>query len=156
MQFVGYGATDVDGTVYPTNGALFGAVNYDVAILKIPDVAAKYSLEVMDDPLNNAKVGAPVTVPGNSLGAGVTLQINGKLLGIGPALVEVDAKFVPGNSGSPIIDRRSGQVIGMGSLKLSVSTTFATNCDFVIALLLPSNRLFQCFNRARRGTNNGV
>jgi len=111
--------TGMDGTVYPTNGALFGAVNYDVAILKIPDEAAKYSLEVMDDPLNNAKVGAPVTVPGNSLGAGVTLQINGKLLGIGPALVEVDAKFVPGNSGSPIIDRRSGQVIGMATLSIT-------------------------------------
>jgi hypothetical protein len=108
--------TGMDGTALPTNGALFGAVNADVAILKIPDDSAKYSLEVMDDPLNNAKAGTPVTVPGNSLGAGVTLQVNGKLLGIGPALVEVDAKFVPGNSGSPIIDRHTGQVIGIATM----------------------------------------
>ena len=114
-----FSITGMDGTKYPTTGALFGAVDYDVAILKIPDDLAKHSLEIMTDPMDNAKVGSIVTVPGNSLGAGVPLQINGKLLGMGPELVEVDANFVPGNSGSPIIERHSGQVIGIATLRVT-------------------------------------
>jgi hypothetical protein len=117
--------TGMDGTKYPTDGALYGAAANDVAILRIPDGLAKYSLEIMDDPLTNAKVGNPVTVPGNSFGAGVPLQINGKLLAMGPELVEVDAKFVPGNSGSPIIDRPSGQVIGIATMTYTYKSDVA-------------------------------
>lgn len=125
--------TGMDGTKYPTTGALYGATDYDVAILAIPESLAKYYLEIMDDPQGNAKVGDAVTVPGNSLGMDVPLQINGKLLGIGPALVEVDAKFVPGNSGSPIIDRTSGQVIGIATL------TVTYNQDTITKYGLTSN-----------------
>lgn len=44
-----------------------------------------------------------VHVFGNSLGSGVSTKITGKILGIGPDRIEVDAKFVRGNSGSPIL-----------------------------------------------------
>jgi len=111
--------TGMDGTHYPTNGALFGAVGYDVAMLKIPAELAVYYLEVMDDPQTNAQADEAVTVPGNSLGAKVPLQINGKLLGVGPELVEVNAKFVSGNSGSPIIYRPTGKVIGIATYTLT-------------------------------------
>lgn len=55
-----------------------------------------------------------VTVMGNSDGAGVATQISGQVLGVGPELVEVDAKFVQGNSGSPILNG-AGRVIGVAS-----------------------------------------
>jgi hypothetical protein len=121
--------TGMDGTKYPTTGALYGATDYDVAILEIPENLAKSHLELMDDPQSNASVGDPVTVPGNSLGMSVPLQINGKLLGIGPELVEVDAKFVPGNSGSPIIDRAAGQVIGIATLAVTYNQDTITKFD---------------------------
>ncbi len=121
--------TGMDGAKYPTTGALYGATEYDVAILEIPENLAKNHLELMDDPQSNASVGDSVTVPGNSLGASVPLQINGKLLGIGPALVEVDAKFVPGNSGSPIIDRASGLVIGIATLAITYNQDTITKFD---------------------------
>ena len=111
--------TGPNGIKFPTNGTLFGAVNYDVAILKIPDNLAKFYLDVMDDPHNNAKVDDLVTVPSNALGARVPTQINGRLLAIGPELVEVDAEFKPGNSGSPIIDRPSGKVIGIATMTIT-------------------------------------
>jgi len=41
--------------------------------------------------------------------------IQGQIVGIGPNLVEVDAAFVPGNSGSPIIHLRTGKVIGIAT-----------------------------------------
>ena len=41
--------------------------------------------------------------------------ITGKIVGLGPQLVEVDAPFQPGNSGSPIIHLKSGKVIGVAT-----------------------------------------
>jgi hypothetical protein len=108
--------TGMDGTKYPTTGALYGAMDYDVAILKIPTELAKYYLEIQDDAQAGTKPDDAVTVPGNSEGNGIAVQINGKLIGVGPELVEVDAKFVHGNSGSPIIHRPSGKVIGIATM----------------------------------------
>lgn len=42
-------------------------------------------------------------------------EIKGKVTGIGPDLVEVDAAFVPGNSGSPIIHVKTGKIIGIAT-----------------------------------------
>jgi hypothetical protein len=41
--------------------------------------------------------------------------ITGRIVGIGPDLVEVDAPFQPGNSGSPIIHLKSGKVVGLAT-----------------------------------------
>jgi hypothetical protein len=103
----------VDGTQYPLTNEVYGARDYDVAIIKIPTPA--HYLEVMEDTHVGAKTGDTVTVPGNAGGAGVITQVDGQVLGIGPDLVEVDAKFIPGNSGSPIIHRDSGKVIGVAT-----------------------------------------
>ncbi len=54
-------------------------------------------------------------VLGNAEGAGVINTIQGKIVGLGPNLVEVDAPFQPGNSGSPIIHLNSGKVIGVAT-----------------------------------------
>ncbi len=62
------------------------------------------------DPL----IGEPVGVFGNSDGASVVTGIPGRILGIGPAAIEVDARFVQGNSGSPIV-LADGSVVGVAT-----------------------------------------
>ena len=46
-------------------------------------------------------IGDPVVVLGNSDGRGVVTEIRGKVIGVGPREIEVDAAFVIGNSGAP-------------------------------------------------------
>jgi hypothetical protein len=112
--------TGVDGTKYPTTGALFGAVDYDVAMLRIP--AAANFITIDDNSDADAKIDDTVQVLGNADGGGVVTKIAGKLLGIGPDLVEVNAKFIPGNSGSPIIDLATHKVIGIATYIKTVYT----------------------------------
>ena len=59
-------------------------------------------------------IGDPVVVLGNSDGRGVVTEIRGKVIGVGPREIEVDATFVIGNSGSPVLDRH-GRVIGIAT-----------------------------------------
>jgi len=59
-------------------------------------------------------IGDDVTVYGNSDGGGVVTEIKGKVLGVGPNLVEVDAEFVQGNSGGPILSDNL-EVVGVAS-----------------------------------------
>jgi len=54
-------------------------------------------------------------VLGNSAGAEVATELHGVVKGIGPRKIEVDAEFVSGNSGSPVIHVRTGQVIGIAT-----------------------------------------
>lgn len=56
----------------------------------------------------------PVAVYGNSLVSGVATELKGRILGVGPEKIEVDAEFVRGNSGSPILNAQ-GQVIGVAT-----------------------------------------
>jgi hypothetical protein len=60
-------------------------------------------------------IGQAVIVTGNSEGAGVVREINGKIKGLGPDRIEVDAVFVPGNSGSPILVKSTESVIGVAT-----------------------------------------
>ena len=89
------------------------ARRYDLAILSLN--FDKGGLDVMDQVDKNVSLGDEVVVLGNSEGSGVATEIRGKVTGIGPELIEVDAKFVAGNSGSPIIHVKSGQVIGIAT-----------------------------------------
>lgn len=60
------------------------------------------------------KFGDSITVYGNSGGEMVVTETKGKVIGIGATKVEVDAAFISGNSGSPIIDGNR-QVIGVAT-----------------------------------------
>jgi hypothetical protein len=62
-----------------------------------------------------ATIGDPVVVLGNADGGGVVNPLQGELVGIGPDRIEVSAPFELGNSGSPIIDLRNGEVIGVAT-----------------------------------------
>jgi hypothetical protein len=77
--------------------------------------ASAEGMEMMTDVDKEVAVGDDVVVLGNSQGSDVVTMIPGKVTGIGPALVEVDAKFVQGNSGSPIIHVKTGKLIGIAT-----------------------------------------
>ena len=88
--------------------------------------------EVMDDVTTGAAIGDDVVILGNSMGGGVITQIPGKITGIGPDLVEVDAKFVSGNSGSPVVHVKTGKVIGIATYSMiqKISGDFGKDSSF--------------------------
>lgn len=69
----------------------------------------------LEPQVDKVKIGDEVIVAGNSEGEGVVREIPGKVVGIGPDRLEVDAPFVPGNSGSPILLKSTGKIIGVAT-----------------------------------------
>lgn len=55
-----------------------------------------------------------ILIYGNSAGGGVATELEGEILGVGPADIEITAKMVPGNSGSPILNNRA-EVVGVAT-----------------------------------------
>jgi hypothetical protein len=108
----GFKITSIKGTVF-TLGASAVAVGRD--LVKIEVTGAEKAFDVMTDISKNVKIGDAVTILGNSEGAGVVRPVDGKVVGVGPDLIEVDAQFVKGNSGSPIIHQASGKVLGVAT-----------------------------------------
>ena len=102
----------LDGAVVQ-GGSPSMAVGEDIFCMALP--AGGTPLPVMRSVDTNAAIGDEVAVLGNGEGMGVINAIIGKIVGIGPNLVEVDAPFVPGNSGSPIIHLKTGKVIGVAT-----------------------------------------
>ena len=102
----------LDNTQVPI-GAPAVAVGHDIFRMALPPGGTP--LHVMIGVDENATIGDEVVVLGNAEGAGVINTITGKIVGIGPNLVEVDAPFQPGNSGSPIIHVKTGKVIGVAT-----------------------------------------
>jgi hypothetical protein len=100
-------------------GDAFLAVDHDICKLKMSGLSAVP--EAMLNVESEVRIGDEVLVPGNMEGAGVITALPGKVVGIGPHLVEVDATFLPGNSGSPIFHRKSGKIIGLATF-LTVHT----------------------------------
>ena len=91
------------------------AAGRDLAIMRLAGADHPVRLRMPDDLLAEAKIDTPVVVAGNRRGGGVATQERGRLLGIGPDRVEVNAAFQPGNSGSPIILPETGRVIGVAA-----------------------------------------
>ena len=103
------------------------ATGYD--LVSLPASAGTAGLEVAEDVASSVSVGDEVVVLGNSMGVGVSTVVKGKVTGIGPGLVEVDAPFVPGNSGSPVIHVKTGKVIGVATYSLIVDDVVEGNTD---------------------------
>ncbi|MBV6500600.1 MAG: hypothetical protein CJBNEKGG_03082 [Prosthecobacter sp.] len=98
--------------------------------VKIPSMN---SLEISDDPkivdvvriplagalppgfqlATDAAVDDDIVAYGNSGGESVVTALNGKIVGIGPNEIEVDAKVVPGNSGGPIVRKGTNSIVGL-------------------------------------------
>ena len=106
-------------------GAASMAVGEDIFCMAVPSAAKP--LPVMQGVDTNAAVGDAVVVLGNADGQGVVNTIVGKIVGIGPNLVEIDAPFVPGNSGSPIIHLKTGKVIGVATYLVTNQYDLTTN-----------------------------
>lgn len=102
----------LDGTVVQGDPASL-AVGEDICCMALPPGGTPF--EIMQGVDANAAIGDGVVVLGNAEGAGVVNTIIGKIVGVGPNLVEVDAPFVPGNSGSPIVHLKTGKVIGVAT-----------------------------------------
>ncbi len=102
----------LDGTQVQI-GAPAAAVGHDIFLMALAPGGAP--LPVMTGVDENASIGDAVVVLGNAEGAGVINTLTGKIVGLGPNLVEVDAAFQPGNSGSPIIHLKTGKVIGVAT-----------------------------------------
>lgn len=91
-------------------GKMGVAENRDIARFEV-----HHSYPALDMDVNEPIFGDEIEVYGNSDGEDVVTRITGKVRGIGPEFVEVDARFVSGNSGSPIIRTATGKVIGVAT-----------------------------------------
>lgn len=104
--------TNVQGKKIPV-GPIFAAVDHDVAIIRIEE--QPNALEIANNVSSETTIGDDIITPGNESGGGVITETKGRIRGIGPRLIEVDSKFVQGNSGSPILHKQSGKVIGIAT-----------------------------------------
>jgi hypothetical protein len=119
------------GTTIQTQGVI-GAVGQDIALLRITNPPADLAvLQLADDVLLTAKVDDDVVVVGNRLGGGVASQTKGKVLAFGPSNIETSAQFQSGNSGSPIFDLRTNDVIGVAAFSETVTLKTPTNPLFL-------------------------
>ena len=66
------------------------------------------------------EINKDIVVFGNSDGVGVATTICGKIVGVGPKLIEVSAEFVQGNSGSPVL-LFDGSVVGIATFAIDTS-----------------------------------
>ncbi|MDD3154366.1 MAG: trypsin-like peptidase domain-containing protein [Victivallaceae bacterium] len=105
---------DVAGRVYPVK-EVFGVRGRDLAILMVtpPQGGASAVLPVASDV--SKMIRRKIVVCGNSLGEGVLTHLTGIVFGISGELIEVTAGIVPGNSGSPVVDQKSGAVLGVAT-----------------------------------------
>jgi hypothetical protein len=113
----------LDNAVVQAGAASMG-VGEDILCMAMPPGGKPF--EVMQNVDINAAVGDQVVVLGNAGGQDVVNEITGKIVGIGPNLVEVDAPFVPGNSGSPIVDLKTGTVVGVATYLIVNRFDFTT------------------------------
>jgi len=103
----------------------------DLVRLRLKDREA--GLKIADrEPVPTEKVCAI----GNSLDSGVLTVNNGSLIGSGAEMIEADCKFVPGNSGGPLIDKQ-GFVLAIPTLivygssdRSAAGTRYAENRRF--------------------------
>jgi hypothetical protein len=94
-------------------GKLLASTEYDLAAIELPQ--EKDGLELQQHVDTSVTLGEEVVVFGNSFGSGVATDLTGKVLAVGPQVLETDVKFVSGNSGSPIISKQSHKVLGIAS-----------------------------------------
>lgn len=100
-----------------TPGLAFVGMDSDLSKIALP-ADTTTNLELLTELDSTVRVGDAIAVLGNAEGAGVVKPLEGRIVGIGPNLIEVDAPFVPGNSGSPIIHVPTGKVIGIATYLL--------------------------------------
>lgn len=104
----------IDGASLKLGSVGFVSKDRDIAIVPVDWDGPVFKLSPSLS-FDKVVIGQGVTVLGNSSGANVATRLNGEIKGIGPDELEVSAKFVPGNSGSPIVHDALGTVIAIAS-----------------------------------------
>lgn len=104
----------LDGTQLGFDGVRFSK-NKDIAQarLKIGPELSKL-ITPLSPAQEDISIGNKIVVYGNSQGKNVVTELKGKVTGVGPNEIEVDAGFVSGNSGSPIVNK-AGEVVGVAT-----------------------------------------
>jgi len=102
-------ASFIDGRKIPFSGAFEVAANRDVARMEVD--ASTCALPLFEEA---PSIDLLVFVFGNSDGGGVLTKLFGPVLGVGDDKLEVDVKFVQGNSGSAIFNGK-GEVLGIAT-----------------------------------------
>lgn len=96
----------------PSSG--FVASGQDVYIMPVSSIPeGAEALPVCADIPESVSADDSVVVCGNSEGGGVLLRTAGKILAVGPEIVETNCAIYPGNSGSPVYHRKSRSIIGV-------------------------------------------
>ncbi len=106
---------DINGREYPFD-KVYASPDRDLAVvlLRRENSADMPDLQIHSRP-DMLKLNTGAAAYGNSLGDGVVVRAPGRFLGIGPEVIEVDAPFVSGNSGGPVLEESSGKVIGVAT-----------------------------------------
>lgn len=106
--------TPLDGSkLHFKPGPAFIGIGCDVIMLELEP--GSNGIPLVESFEKTVTVYDPIVVYGNTGGADVATAISGKVTGIGPNRIEIDAAIEHGNSGSPIIQERSGKVIGIAT-----------------------------------------
>ncbi len=95
--------------------------NRDVALIEF-DGGKKNPHHVLLADMNVSEMsfGREIVAYGDSDGADTIVALEGKLLGIGPSTIEIDAQLIKGNSGGPVVDQRTGAVLGISTFLKSL------------------------------------
>lgn len=99
-----------------------GASDRDLVMFGVKDAGYHY-LEIATDVSNTAQTGDEVITPGNSQGGEVTINTDGKIVGLGPQRIEFDNPIYHGNSGGPVFHTKSSKVVGVVTEAIKVDTS---------------------------------
>ena len=111
----------VNGETIPFKQIL-SATDRDLAFIPIEAQYATGAFDI-EEHVDDIWPNEPITCLGDSEGIGVIVACNGKFLGLGATTFEVDALFVQGNSGGPIIRDKSQNVVGVATMVTSLRDT---------------------------------
>ncbi len=100
-----------DGTVVRKFGAVEAAEGADLVRLAVGE-EVPHCLEIAAES-GVAKVGIPVLASGNAGGGGTVGFEEGKVMGVGPESIEIDAEVIQGNSGGPILHATTREALGV-------------------------------------------
>ena len=99
-----------------------GATDRDLVKILLKDGAFSY-LTPAAEVSSTAQAGDEVLTPGNSEGGEVMLNTDGKVIALGPDRVEFDNPIYHGNSGGPVIQVKTGNVIGVVTEAMKVENS---------------------------------
>ena len=104
-------------------GRVWGAVDHDLAIIEVLDQPEGQFAFTFRETVGDLSRGERIVIVGNPQGEGTILESQGSVQGVGPTTVEYDAATFPGNSGSPVIELSSRQVLAVHTMAKPVNLT---------------------------------